>query len=280
MSTVTISTLISLGKQMLTQNSDSAKLDAQILLSFVLNKPISYLLTWPEEQVGSTNKEDFLLLLQRRVLHEPIAYIIGEKEFWSLPFKVSPSTLIPRPDTEVLVETVLQNHGDGTHTCCDLGTGTGAIALALASERTSWIIDAIDFNTDAVSLAKENAASLGFITVNIYQSDWFSKVESTKQFDIIVSNPPYIDKVDPHLVEGDVQYEPLSALVADKEGMGDFMIIAEHAINYLNPNGMLYFEHGYEQGDSLRNLLKVLGYRGIKSIKDYNGHERVTFAQR
>lgn len=276
----TISALINLGEQMLTQVSDSAKLDGQILLSFVIEKPISYLYTWPDTQLSQKQVKTFLALLKRRTLHEPIAYIVGEKEFWSMPFKVSPSTLIPRPDTEVLVETVLCNHNIERIRCCDLGTGTGAIALALASERPLWLIDALDFNEDAVSLAKENAAILGFDKVSIYQSDWFSKVAIEKRFDVIVSNPPYIDKFDPHLVQGDVQYEPLSALVADNTGMKDFMTIAKNALSFLNPGGKIYFEHGYKQGVDVRKLLTGLAYQNVQTVNDYNGNERVTFGQR
>lgn len=276
----TISALINLGEQMLTQVSDSAKLDGQILLSFVIEKPISYLYTWPDTQLSQKQVKTFLALLKRRTLHEPIAYIVGEKEFWSMPFKVSPSTLIPRPDTEVLVETVLCNHKIERIHCCDLGTGTGAIALALASERPLWLIDALDFNEDAVSLAKENAAILGFDKVSIYQSDWFSKVAIEKRFDVIVSNPPYIDKFDPHLVQGDVQYEPLSALVADNTGMKDFMTIAKNALSFLNPGGKIYFEHGYKQGVDVRKLLTGLAYQNVQTVNDYNGNERVTFGQR
>lgn len=276
----TILQLINLGEQTLAQVSDSAKLDSQILLSFIIQKPISYLYTWPEQLISQTDEKAFSLLLKRRFNHEPIAYIIGEKEFWSMSFKVSPSTLIPRPDTEVLVETVLNNHNMAEIRCCDLGTGTGAIALALASERPLWLIDALDFNSDAVMLAKENATLLGFPKINIYQSDWFSQVSLEKRFEVIVSNPPYIDKVDPHLAQGDVQYEPLSALVADNAGMKDFISIAEQALSFLAPEGMIYFEHGYNQGSNVRELLIRLGYQNVRTVNDYNGHERVTFGQR
>ncbi|GHE85151.1 peptide chain release factor N(5)-glutamine methyltransferase [Thalassotalea profundi] len=275
----TIKKLIHLGEVTLAQISDSAKLDSQILLSFVLQKPISYFYTWPDEQVSQIHEKTFLALLNRRSNYEPIAYITGEKEFWSMMFKVAPSTLIPRPDTEVLVETVLKHHNNDKLLCCDLGTGSGAIALALASERPSWLIDALDFNVEAVYLAQENATTLGFSDVNIYQSHWFSQVLSQKRFDIIVSNPPYIDKEDPHLTQGDVQYEPLSALVADDKGMKDIQNIAQQGRNYLKANGMIYFEHGYNQGMQVRDLLLDLGYQNIETVMDYNGNERVTFGR-
>lgn len=275
----TISQLIKLGEQMLTPMSDSAKLDSQILLGFVLQKTPSYFLTWPEKKVAEASEQAFLKLLKRREQHEPIAYIVGEKEFWSMPFKVSPSTLIPRPDTEVLVETVLQHHSSERVNCCDLGTGTGAIALSLASERPLWQIDAIDFSQEAVALAQENANNLGYNEVAIYQSNWFSKVNAEKRFNVIVSNPPYIDETDPHLSDGDVQFEPLSALVANKNGLGDIIDIAQAARNFLAINGMIYFEHGYNQGGGVRDVLTDLGYKNIQTINDYNGHERITFGQ-
>ena len=275
----TISQLIKLGEQMLTPMSDSAKLDSQILLGFVLQKTPSYFLTWPEKKVAEASEQAFLKLLKRREQHEPIAYIVGEKEFWSMPFKVSPSTLIPRPDTEVLVETVLQHHSSERVNCCDLGTGTGAIALSLASERPLWQIDAIDFSQEAVALAQENANNLGYNEVAIYQSNWFSKVNAEKRFNVIVSNPPYIDETDPHLSDGDVQFEPLSALVANKNGLGDIIDIAQAARHFLAINGMIYFEHGYNQGGGVRDVLTDLGYKNIQTINDYNGHERITIGQ-
>lgn len=275
----TIVNLVAYGQEQLVSCSDSAKLDAQILLAFVLDKELSYLLTWPEKALTKQDKQQYLALLDRRISGEPIAYIVGVKEFWSLPFMVSPATLIPRPDTEILVELVLEQFADfDTLHCLDLGTGTGAIALALASEQPNWQIDAIDFSLDAVKLAQQNAKKLQLSHVNIFQSDWFSALNERK-FDVIVSNPPYIDKLDENLSQGDVRFEPESALVADEHGLGDIKHIAQQALKYLNSQGSLFFEHGFEQGEAVRNILTALGYHNAQTVRDFNGHERITWAR-
>jgi len=269
---------VTYGQELLASCSDSAKLDAQILLAFVLNKDRSYLLTWPEKELAKQDEQQYLALLQRRVTGEPIAYIVGIKEFWSLPFYVSPATLIPRPDTEILVELVLEHFADiELLHCLDLGTGTGAIALALASEQENWKIDAIDFNLEAVSLAKKNAENLQLTQVNIFQSNWFSAIND-RRFNLIVSNPPYIDGLDENLSQGDVRFEPKSALVADEHGLGDIRLIAQQAHNFLFDNGALFFEHGYNQGEAVRRILTALGYVNAQTVKDFNDHDRITWA--
>ncbi len=278
----TLHSQISLATSMLNEVSDSAKLDAQILLSFVLNKEINYLYTWPEKELNQEQLLAFNNLLQQRLQGKPIAYITGVKEFWSLPLFCNPSTLIPRPDTEILVEQVLneaaENYDEVIH-CIDLGTGTGAIALALASEHSDWIIEAVDYSEHAVELAKKNAQHLSISNVNIYQSDWFSRIEKNNQFDMIISNPPYIDEDDIHLSQGDVQFEPLTALVADNAGFSDIERIAKEAIDYLKPGGYLFFEHGYDQGAQVRNIFNALSYKNAQTIKDLNENDRVTFAR-
>lgn len=270
--------IINQGQQLLVAFSDSAKLDCKILLAFVLGKETSYLLTWPEKKLSESQFQAFMLLFNRRLKGEPIAYIIQEREFWSLPFYVSPATLIPRPDTELLVEQILARHQQSELTCLDLGTGTGAIALALASEQPTWNIDAVDFSDAAIALAKKNAQRLQLPDVRIYQSDWFSTIDQDKQFNIIVSNPPYIDENDQHLSEGDVRFEPLSALVASDNGYSDIKHIAESALKYLENKGALYFEHGFEQAEEVRNILNEFGYHNIETLQDYSGNDRVTCA--
>jgi len=266
------------GQELLASCSDSAKLDARILLAFVLEKELSYLLTWPERVLDKPDAQQYLALLQRRLDGEPIAYIVGMKEFWSLPLKVSPATLIPRPDTEILVELVLEQFASSNNlNCLDLGTGTGAIALALASEQPNWQIDAIDFSIDAVKLAQENAKALKLEQVNIFQSDWFSAI-TDKKYDVIVSNPPYIDILDENLSQGDVRFEPQSALVANDQGLGDIKHIAKQALSFLKAQGSIYFEHGFEQGEAVRKVLSDLGYSRAQTAKDFNGHERITWA--
>jgi len=274
-----IAMIIDCAKALLSVSSDSAKLDAQLLLCFVLDKTPSYLLTWPEKLVEQQNLEKFDALLERRIKGEPIAYILGVKEFWSLPFKVSPATLIPRPDTEILIELVLSLFAEKKqYRCLDLGTGTGAIALALASELPTWQIDALDYSDNAVALAKENAEQLNLTQVNIYQSDWFNGVAKNKKFEVIVSNPPYIDIQDENLQQGDVRFEPKSALVADEQGLADIKHIAKVARSYLTVHGAIFFEHGFDQGDSVRTILAELGYQKAETVKDLNNLDRITWA--
>ena len=274
-----LANLISQSQILLERSSDSAKLDAEVLLCFLLNKERSYLLTWPEKLLTDEQLLCFIGLLDRRIQGEPIAYITGIKEFWSLPLAVSVATLIPRPDTETLVEVVLaQYDGEKNIRCLDLGTGTGAIALALASENSTWQIDAVDFNADAVRLAQRNAQNLNLEKVNVFLSDWFAQVEPHKKYNVIVSNPPYIDSEDENLNQGDVRFEPKSALVANEQGLADIKHIAELARTFLSTQGKLFFEHGFEQGQAVRYILAALGYEYMQTEKDLNGHDRVTWA--
>ena len=185
----TIAQAVRWGEQQISAFSDSAKLDSQLLLAFCLGKATSYLLTWPDKVLDETISRQFSELVAKRVEGHPIAYLLGEKEFWSLTFYTEPSTLIPRPDTEVLVETVLENHSSESNLrCLDLGTGTGAIAIALASELPSWQFDAVDFQPKAVALAKKNQEKNQISNLTVYQSDWFSSVDTSENFDVIVSN--------------------------------------------------------------------------------------------
>lgn len=274
-----VANLISQGQLLLQSVSDSAKLDTEILLCFVLDKTPSYLLTWPEKILSDQELNDFLVLLARRSQGEPIAYITGIKEFWSLPLAVSKATLIPRPDTETLVELVLDHYQQCENIrCLDLGTGTGAIALALASEKPNWDIDAVDFNADAVKLAQANAHTLRLNQVNIFQSDWFSQLEANKPYHVIVSNPPYIDEKDDNLSHGDVRFEPDSALIAKDNGLADIKHIAARAQHFLHHQGMLCFEHGFDQGAQVRQILQDLDYKQAQTAQDLNGHDRVTWA--
>lgn len=277
-SNFTIDSAIVFGMEQIGTLSDSAKLDCQILLAHILEKPNSYIYTWPEQLLTKAQKSEYLSLLSRRVSGEPIAYIVGTKEFWSLTLNVSPATLIPRPDTEVLIEQVLDNHHCSSLSCLDLGTGTGAIALALASEHSHWAIDAVDYSGDAVALAQRNASQLMLSQVNVFQSDWFDNIPKDNCYDLIVSNPPYIDPIDEHLSQGDVQFEPKSALISDQDGLHDIIQIIRGAKNYLHKNGWLYLEHGYQQAHAVRQIFKEYGYSDIRTVKDYNGNDRVSYA--
>ncbi|WP_445779187.1 peptide chain release factor N(5)-glutamine methyltransferase, partial [Shewanella sp.] len=207
-----------------------------------------------------------------------VAHIIGEREFWSLPFIVNDSTLIPRPDTEILVETALNLTLRHNAKVLDLGTGTGAIALSLASERPKWRITAIDKVPGAVELAKANRANLNLPDVEIIQSDWFSAVEH-RDFDLIVSNPPYIDETDEHLNMGDVRFEPQSALTAADEGYADLFHIADSARSHLLAGGYLLLEHGYQQAIKVREKLIELGYQNVATVRDFGSNDRCTLGQ-
>ncbi len=262
----------------LKSTSDSAKLDAQVLLQFVLQCNRTYLMTWPDKALSTAQQQYFEKLIALRQSGVPVAHITGEREFWSLPLKVTPDTLIPRPDTEVLVEAVLEKVQLTQCTLADLGTGTGAIALAIKSERPDWQVFAVDQSTDALAVAKQNAQSLG-LDIECQLGDWLSCF-APNSLDVIVSNPPYIDEKDPHLSEGDVRFEPLSALVADNNGLSDIETIIEQATHVLKPGGMLFFEHGYQQAQSVQALLAKAGFSQIETVADYGGNPRVTLGSK
>lgn len=254
-------------------NSDSALLDAQVLLAFVLGKETIYLITWPERDLTSEQKVKFEGLIEQRVNGRPVAHLTGEREFWSLPLKVNDSTLIPRPDTEVLVEIALSKSAFDAH-ILDLGTGTGAIILAMASELPKATCLGIDYSLGAVKLATENRDNLKLHNVEIMQSNWFDAVVG--QFDIIVSNPPYIDVNDKHLKQGDVRFEPLSALVANEQGLSDIRHICEQAKKHLKIGGCLLFEHGFEQANAVQQILQQNGFIEVATQQDYASKDRVT----
>jgi len=255
--------------------SDTARLDLEVLLCHVLGKPRSYLFTWPEKELDQQQINYFNDLLKRRAEGEPIAYLTGEKEFWSLSLDVDTTTLIPRPDTELLVETALNVLDKPDARVLDLGTGTGAIALALASENSGWKILAVDTVVGAVELAEKNRQRLGLDNVSVIRSDWFENIPAQK-FDLIVTNPPYIDVDDHHLKEGDVRFEPVSALVSGNKGMADIEIIICGAKEYLVDEGCLLIEHGYQQAKAVRTRLQNEGFLYVETACDIAGLERLT----
>lgn len=273
----TISSLLAEGDR-LQAASDTPRLDVEILLCHVLDRPRSYLYTWPENLVEVDQEKTFRDLLARRVAGEPVAHLVGYREFWSLSLKVAPHTLVPRPETELLVEETLKRVTLNSATVLDLGTGTGAIALALASERPAWQLMAVDRVDRAVALARENRQACRVANMQVLQSNWFEQIGrlALGPFDAIVSNPPYIAAGDSHLQQGDVRFEPASALVSDDGGMADIRLIAQQARQYLKPRGWLLLEHGYQQGIAVRQLLQTFGYTEVQTCRDITGQERVT----
>ncbi len=258
--------------------SDSPKRDAEILLGFVTGKSRSWLIAFDDTLLSASQLEQLATLLARRARGEPIAYLTGEREFWSLPLSVSPDTLIPRPDTELLVEQALLRIPAGAASVLDLGTGTGAVALALASERADCQVTGVDRIAAAVELARCNAQRLNISNVSFRLSHWFNAL-SGERFAVIVSNPPYIEADDEHLQQGDVRFEPESALVAADNGLADIKIIAQQAGNYLLPGGWLLLEHGWQQAAQVRAILRGNQFIQIASCQDYGGNDRVTLAQ-
>ena len=259
-------------------DSPTPRLDAELLLAAALGKSRSFLHTWPERIVPSESALLFSEYLRRRRSGEPVAYILGQQGFWSLDLEVAPHTLIPRPDTELLVETALALLPATVARVLDLGTGSGAIALALASERPAWTVTAVDRVLEAVALAERNRQRLDLGNVTVLNSHWFSAVQG-ERFQLIVSNPPYIRACDPHLAEGDVRFEPASALVAGQDGLDDLRQIIAQAPAHLEPGGWLMLEHGYDQAGAVRELLQTQGFAEVHSCKDLGGHERISLGR-
>ncbi|MBU6956761.1 peptide chain release factor N(5)-glutamine methyltransferase [Pseudomonas sp. CVAP len=259
-------------------DSQTARLDAELLLAAALGKSRSFLHTWPERIVPSEAALIFAEYLQRRRSGEPVAYILGQQGFWKLDLEVAPHTLIPRPDTELLVETALELLPATPARVLDLGTGSGAIALALASERPAWQVTAVDRILEAVALAERNRQRLHLNNVTVLSSHWFSALKD-HCYTLIISNPPYIASADPHLVAGDVRFEPASALVAGTDGLDDLRLIIAQAPGHLEAGGWLMLEHGYDQADAVRDLLLTQGFEEVHSRKDLGDHERISLGR-
>jgi release factor glutamine methyltransferase len=257
-------------------DSGSARIEVQSLLQAVLQVNRAWILCHPEQSLDSDQHARYLALFERRLKGEPIAYLLNEREFFGLTLKVSPATLIPRPETELLVELGLQRIPlQGECRVLDLGTGGGAIALSIAHERPDAEVVAVDASKAALEVAQFNAKRLNLGNVRLLLSNWFGALQG-EYFDIIVSNPPYVAAGDAHLIQGDVRFEPRSALASGADGLDDIRSICATAKNYLNIDGWLLFEHGYGQAARVRALLQQSGFDHIFSARDLAGIERVS----
>lgn len=254
---------------------DSARFEAEILMAYVLESTRSFLFANPEFELPDKRSELFLRLIKQRALGEPIAYLTGETEFWSLPLSITPDVLIPRPETELLVELALQKipHKSDWR-IADLGTGSGAIALALASERSNCEIHATDISPAAMELARQNAQELGLKNIEFRLGSWATPLQG--HFHLIASNPPYIESTDPHLAQGDLRFEPRIALTPGHDGLSAIRTISEQAVTMLLDGGWLMFEHGWDQGPATREIMTAEGFLQVETHQDIAGHDRIT----
>ncbi len=262
----------------LKSSSATARLDAELLLLEVLKKPRTFLYAHGDTLLQAPQIGAFEALVEKRIAGVPIAYLRGMQEFWSLKLITTPATLIPRPETELLVEFILSKfQHQAVCNLLELGTGTGAITVALAHEKPSWMFLASDISEEALSVAEQNMKKHKLQNITLIHSDWFTAIPNT-QFDIIISNPPYLEEDDPHQNEGDLRFEPKRALVSGPSGLDALSHIIKHAPTYLNPGGVLALEHGYNQARAVKHLLEDAGYTNIQCLLDYNGHDRTTIA--
>ncbi|MBS0286240.1 MAG: peptide chain release factor N(5)-glutamine methyltransferase [Proteobacteria bacterium] len=275
----TIGELLKWASDALKQSQDVPQLEAQVLLAHVLDCSRSALYAWPEKEVSNTDTETFQSLIQRRLQHEPIAYLTGHKEFWSLDFEVTKDTLIPRADTELLIKVVMQTLDDNPHTVIDLGTGCGAIACTLAHLKPKWQVVGLDISKQAIQVAQKNAQKLNISNVEFLVSNWFESLPP-KQYDAIVGNPPYIRGNDVHLIHGDLPFEPTIALTPGNTGFEAYEIILNACKPYLKDKGLVAFEHGFDQGAHLSELLAQAGFGDIETFQDLAGKDRVTIGHR
>lgn len=260
------------------QISATARTDVEILLVHTLKKSRAFLYTYPEYELKKLELAKFNKLFARRKLGEPIAYILGKKEFWSLELTLTKDVLIPRPETELLVELALEKIAGDTAFVADIGTGSGAIALALAKEKPEWQIFATDLSKKALAVAAKNAKQLHLPNIIFLKSD-LTVALPQKKFAAILSNPPYIPVEDPHLKIGDLRFEPHTALVAGKTGLEIIEKIIQSAPQKLEKNGWLMLEHGFNQGEKVRTLFKKAGFTAIKTYRDYAKIPRATIGR-
>jgi len=271
-----ISQLLRSASTQLSDLSESPRLDAEVLLAHMLNRSRTWLVTWPEKTLTEAQASEYEALVQRRKAGEPVAHITAQREFWSLPLHITKDTLIPRPDTELMVEQILFAYPANTKIeLVDLGTGSGAIALALGSERPNWKITATDQSSAALEVARHNARQLNINNIEFISGSWFEPLAG-RVFDVIASNPPYIPDQDPHLRQGDVRFEPLSALASGADGLNDIRELCKQAKHHLKHKGMLIIEHGFDQKEEIREIFTVSGYKNLSQHHDLASNPRLT----
>ena len=277
--TPTIRQLLLSAVQQLARASESAQLDAEILLAHVLDRPRTWLRTWPEYTVSQSDHNAYQKIITQRQSGVPVAYLAGKRDFWLHCFQVCPDVLIPRPDTELLVELALKIiPADKPYAILELGTGSGIISISLGAERPASRITATDISAQALSIAGNNAESIGVPNIDFVQGNWFSGLDGNA-YDFIISNPPYVEENDPHLYQGDVRFEPRMALSSGHDGLRDIRVIASQARDYLADNAYLAIEHGYNQADAVKRILSEHQYTNIKNHRDLQNNPRVTIAQ-
>ncbi len=260
--------------------SETAQLDAELLLASTLGQSRTWLHTWPEHPLEREEEQQFSQLLHRRAAGEPVAHLLGRQEFWSLELKTTPDTLIPRPETELLVELALQWIPENLPwRIADLGTGSGAIAIAIATERPLCTVVATDRSPAALAVARENRSSHNITNLEFREGSWLEPLDG-ERFQMILSNPPYIALNDPYLEQGDLRHEPRSALTSGVEGLDDITFLAAHAGSSLLPGGILVVEHGYDQGKQVRSLFRQNHFSGVETRQDLAGQERITYGTR
>ena len=275
--TLTIGEVLREAKQELNL-SQTPQLDAELLLSKVIAKPRSFIMAYREQLLTGEQLTAFNTLINQRAQQIPIAYLLGQKSFWTFELQITKDVLIPRPETELLVETILDDHtGIKNLRVLELGTGTGAIAIALAQEKPDWQITAIDISQAALNIAQMNAKNiLSHSTIHFAHSDWMENLRDDYRCDIIVSNPPYLAHDDPHLIASEISHEPQLALIAENKGLAAYQTIAKQAKKHLHPNGRIYLEHGNTQAQSISEIFEAQNYARIKCLQDLASQDRIS----
>jgi release factor glutamine methyltransferase len=276
----TLGAALAWGRAQLNGAAERGDLDAEVLLLHLLDLERTTLRAWPERHITTDQAMQYQWLIGQRREGWPIAYLTGQREFWSRSFRVGPGVLIPRPETELLIEIALNRlPANARASLLDLGAGSGIIALTLAAERPGCSITATDASAAALAITQENARRLGISHIRYLQGHWFEPLAADDRFDLIVSNPPYIAAEDPHLGQGDLRYEPQPALASGSDGLDAMREIIDRSPGHLHPGGWLILEHGYDQADAVTALLTAGGYHDISQYRDLQGHTRASVAR-